>query len=308
MTSLMTLSAIRDIDTAAVAEFINLNYEKIFNGMDIMPNSKPTYISNGKDFLKYLETAIFDLDIYRSYKEYLRKREDIGTKSKSAKLTAAKMLLSDLHSRYHVLPMDVTQGVKGFKITSGHTKDGLNSSEVEKVRTYIQGITNDAKRTRLNAMFYLLAFQGLRQFEICNLEVEDVNFSDCTAMVRGKGSDDKQQIDLHPLTVKALREYSITANKKSGYFFTSEKGTSTGSKLTERGFRKIFDAIFDITEVDRTAHGFRHFFVTTLLEATNGNIGVVKQFSRHKSTAALVMYDDRKNKKSHLPMYHSTFN
>lgn len=304
MTSLAT---IKDTNPAAVIEFINLNFEKIFNGMDIMPNSKPTYISNGKDFLKYLETADFDLDVYRNYKDYLRQRADIKTKSKNAKLTAAKMLLSDLYSRYHILPMDVTTGVKGFKVSTGHTKDGLNGGEVEKVRTHIQSIIDDKKRTRLNAMFSLLTFQGLRQFEVCNLEVEDVNFSDGTAMVRGKGSDDKQMIDLHPLTVKALKEYSITASKKSGFFFTSEKGTTTGSKLTERGFRKIFDAIFDATDVDRTAHGFRHFFVTTMLEATGGDIGTVKQFSRHKTTAALVMYDDRKNKKGLLPMYHKAF-
>jgi integrase/recombinase XerC len=294
-------------DTNAIIEFIELNFESIYNSMDINTNSKKTYISNGKDFFKWVQANGLNINTYRNYKEHLRQRTDIGDKSKNYKLAASKMLLDELHAHYRVLPLDITKGVKGFKISSEHVKDGLNQNEVEKVRAYIQSLPNAPKRTRLNTMYALLTLQGLRQFEICNTTIEDLNLNYGTMSIKGKGNDSKTLIDLHPETVKALKDYLTTSNKKSGYLFTSEKGTTKGERLNERGFRKIFDSVFDALDIDRSTHGFRHFFVTRMLEATNGNIGVVKQFSRHKTIQAVMFYDDRKKKKEMLPTYYSAF-
>jgi integrase len=298
------LTPIQNIETPKILEFIQLNFEKIYNGMDIVDLSKPVYISNGRDFVTFLETNIFDIDVFRTYKDFLRSRTDIKAGTKNAKLTAAKLLLQSLHSRYRLLPMDLTEGVKSFKVQSGHKKDGMNQKEIDLIRNYVL-YEND--HYRLVSMFALLAFQGLRQFEVCNLQIEDVNFQDSTAMIRGKGFEDKAQIDLHPYTCNFLIHYIENCKIKSGYFFTSEKGTTIGEKLTERGFRKIWDAIFKELKINRTVHGFRHYFVTTMLEETNGNIGIVKKFSRHQSTEALTMYDDRKNKKSLLPTFYNAF-
>jgi len=306
MTDLMILNTSLDDAKFCGVDFIELNFESIYNSMDINTNSKRTYLSNGKDFLVWIKTNGLNINTFRNYKEHLRQRTDIGAKSKNYKLASAKMLLDLLHAHYRLLP-DLTKGVKGFKISSEHVKDGLDIIEVKRISAHINGITNEIKRTRLNAMFSLLTLQGLRQFEICNASIEDLKLNDRTMQIRGKGSDDKVQIDLHPDTVKALKEYLTISHKKSGFLFTSEKGTTTGERLNERGFRKIFDCVFNALDIDRSTHGFRHFFVTRMLEATNGNIGVVKQFSRHKTIQAVMFYDDRKKKKEMLPTYHTAF-
>ena len=301
------ITILNEQPTSDVKDFIHLNYNSIYNGMDIMPKSKPTYISNGKDFLQFLENAVFDVNIYQSYKDYLRERTDIKAKSKQAKLTAAKVLLSALFYKYRLIPFDVTQGVKGFKIAGGHQKDGVNSDEIIQVKECISKIEDENKRVRFNAMFYLLVNQGLRQFEMCNLQYEDINFTDATALVQGKGSDDKTLIDLHPSTVKALIEYTDVFLIRSGYLFTSLRGTTKGKRLNERGFRKVFDNLFDTIGANRSAHGLRHYFVTQMLEVTNGDMGIVRKFSRHKTIAAVQMYDDRKRKKELLPTFYKAF-
>lgn len=301
------LSIITTPINGTIEDYIADNYKMIYNGMDIMPKSKPTYISNSQDFLTFIKTNPIDINVYQSYKDFLRARTDIKAKSKQAKLTAAKVLLSTLFYKYRFLPFDVTQGVKGFKISSGHQKDGVNDGELEKLRDLINSIEDEKKRTRFAAMFYLLANQGLRQFEMCNLTYEDINFADSTALVQGKGRDDKELIDLHPSTVKALIEYTDIFVIRSGYLFTSLRGMTKGQRLNERGFRKIFDTLFESIFAERTAHGLRHYFVTKLLEATGGDIGTVMMFSRHKTVAPVQAYDDRKKKKELLPMFRNAF-
>lgn len=309
MTALQVLNPTPSVsnDINGIVEFIELNYHSIIDSLDISEKSKATYKSNGKEFLKFIAANGLNIDSYRNYKGHLLKRTDIKDESKKQKLITAKAILDNLHYHRRILPIDITKGVKNIKTDTGHKKDGLNSDEVTKVKNYIDSITDSAKRTRLKAMFNLLMLQGLRQFEVCNILIEDINLNDCQIKVKGKGKESKTLIDLHPDSCKGLKEYLTLSNKRSGYLFTSEKGTTTGEKLTERGFRKIFDTVFDALQIDRSTHGFRHFFVTRMLEATNGNIGIVKQFSRHKSIQALMMYDDRKRKKEQLPMYYEAF-
>lgn len=291
----------------AVKEYIVLNYGAIINSMDITENSKGTYHSNGKEFLKFISQNDFNIDVYRNYKAYLSTSQGLSIEAKKQKLITARAILKNLHSHRHILTTDLTSGVKNFKTDTGHKKDGLDKSEVIQFKDYINSIKDSAKRSRLNCMFNLLTLQGLRQFEMCNILIQDYKPKDSTLLIIGKGQNNKTLIDLHPNTVQAINEYLEATGKKSGYLFTSEKGTTKGEKLTERGFRKIFDVIFKALNINRSSHGFRHFFVSNMLEATNGNTGIVKQFSRHKSIQALIMYDDRRIKKEHNELYYKAF-
>lgn len=291
-----------------VNAFISSNLQSICDAQPCKENTRTKYFKDMTEFNAWLTGKEFSIDTVMKYRnEYLTKRTDIGTGTKNLKLAALRTLVKELYFR-GIIPIDITGKLKNFNTETGHKKDGLDMGEVQRVKAYIQNITDGKKRTRLNTMFHLLTLQGLRQFEVCNIIVEDFSPSDKKVKITGKGKDEKEAIDLHPDTVTVLKEYLHITGKKSGYLFTSEKGTTKGERLTERGFRKIFDSVFDELDIDRSTHGFRHFFVSTMLEATGGNIGIVKQFSRHKSTAALVMYDDRKRKKEHNEIFYTAFN
>lgn len=294
-------------DTAPLIEHIVNNYEMIYNGLDVSPLTAKKYITDGRDFIAFLQMSPFNINTFRQYKTHLLSRADISAKTKRVKLVAASLLLKELY-RFGLMPMDITTNTKGIQVTHGHTKDGLTHEEVLSVRQYIDSIEDKLKCARLKAIFTLLAYQGLRQFEICNLTVEDVNLYDAQINVKGKGRDDKELIDLRPQTAQALKDYFKLSQRKSGFAFVSMQGTSKDERLTERGFRKMFESIFEKLGIARSVHGFRHYFVTKILDATNGDIATTQKFSRHKTIQAVMFYDDRKQKKALLPTINAAFN
>lgn len=81
----------------------------------------------------------------------------------------------------------------------------------------------------------------------------------------GKGRDDKEPIFLHPQTVKALREYLRRSKVKHGALFTSLWGQAKGKRLTTRGLRQIVSDVLYEIGIEKTVHGFRHYFTTTLV-------------------------------------------
>lgn len=289
----------------ALIEYIYLNYTDIINSLDISKSSKLTYYNDSKEFIRFICTNSFNIDVFRNYKTYLISCEDKSDSWKRSKLFAAKAILTNLHFHRRVLIEDLTKGVKNIKCTSKH-KYGVDNDEFSDIKEYINGIQEPFKKARLNAMFTLMSRQGLRQFEMLNIKFTDINFYDKTIWVKGKNGV-LEDVKMHPLTIDALNEYIDLIEVKNTYLFFSLKGRTKGKKLTERGFRKIFDYVFDTLGIDRTAHGLRHFFVTTLLEKTNGNIGIVKQFSRHLSDQSVSLYDDRRLKKEHFEMFNSAF-
>lgn len=289
----------------AVVDFIELNYDTIIDSIDIMAKSKETYRKNGREFLRFIQLNGLNIDTFINFKSYLLSKTDKSPIWQSSKLIVAKAILKNLHGHRRILTIDLTASIKSIKSESQH-KDGLNENDIAQVKDHIQSITDPNKRIRLNAMFALLAYQGLRQFEVCNIKVEDISFKSSKLKVLGKGYK-LDNVILHPYTVTALTEYLQTSGKKSGYLFTSEKGTTTGERLTERGIRKVFEAIFDKLDIERSVHGFRHFFTTKLCIKTNGNLNVVKEYTRHSSIHTVTKYWDNVKKQEHDEMFFKAF-
>jgi integrase len=94
------------------------------------------------------------------------------------------------------------------------------------------------------------------------------------------------------------------------YIFSSasNNGKLKNNALSTRALRMIFSEIFKAANIEnRSLHGFRHYFVTTFLDAMNGDILTTQKFSRHRSVQAVKMYDDRKKKKDLLPAFYKAF-
>ena len=290
-----------------MTSFLSMNYKGILEQIDASEKTIKKYKSDAFLFISFLEGDRFDIDTFRRYKKYLKQIDTISTKTKNCKLIAAKVLLKELFAK-GLLKIDLTTNVKNFRIRQDHVKDGFTKEEVSPINGQIDKENDNFKRSRLQAIFTLLAFQGLRQFEVVSLKVEDLKLQDNCLFVLGKGRDDKERIDLHPKTKNALENYLKESGKKSGFLFTSLSNNSKGKQITTRGLRKTFNAIFKASGVfEKTLHGFRHFFVTTFLEITNGDILTTQKFSRHKSLQAVKMYDDRKKKKELLPTFYAAF-
>ncbi|MGA2143145.1 MAG: tyrosine-type recombinase/integrase [Brevinematales bacterium] len=263
------------------------DFGMILNRLDISKETKKDYLFRIKPFIAFIQSNGLKNDSFIDYKRHLQDRKDLSISSKNKYLTASRIVLSEL-SRTGKIP-DITKGIKCFKQDKGHKKDGLNNAEIEKVTAYLNRLDSGLKAARLKAWFTLLALQGLRQIEIIRLDVTDIDLKNGIAHVQGKGRDDKEIIFLNPSTVKAIGEYIKLSGVKSGALFYS-LGNRKSERINSITIKRVFQDIFKVLEINKTVHGFRHYFITTLLNKMETRD--VRKFSRHKNLEMLIVYDD----------------
>lgn len=283
-----------------------VNIEKVFDSLDVTSSTRADYKARIGLFLEYVDERGFNRDSFLSYKRHLAQKTDFTVSTKNKYLAAARVFLKELN-RQGVLPADTTQNIKGFRQNKKHKKDGLNDSEMDLLVERMQALSNTSQNDRLKALVGLLALQGLRQVEIIRLDVTDVDLVAKTAFVQGKGRDDKEPIDLHPETVKLIKNYLASNKIKSGALFQSQSNNSKHKRLTTRGLRKIITNTLLDLGIEKSTHGFRHYFTTKMIKSYKGDLLEVAGYTRHKSLEMLQVYFDKVKRESDLPRYYATF-
>jgi integrase len=295
-----------DSEQALVINDAQHKAEQVFELLDVSPETRKDYTYRIGLFLGFTAEKGFNRNSYLEYKRYLADRTDLSVATKNKYLATAKVFLKELN-RQGALPADITQNIKTFSQNKKHKRDGLNDEEVGVIAEALLLLSPTPQNTRLKAVVSLLALQGLRQVEVIRLDVKDIDLVNKTAFVQGKGQDDKEPIDLHPETVKALRDYLKTNKKASGALFTSKSNNSQNQRLTTKSIRDIVKQTFTTLGIDKTTHGFRHYFTTTLIKTYKGDLLEVAQHTRHKSLEMLQVYNDTIKKKADLPRYYEAF-
>ena len=93
-----------------------------------------------------------------------------------------------------------------------------------------------------------------------------------------------------------------------GALFVSTSNNSRKQRLTTKSIRNLINPILRSLEIDKTVHGFRHYFTTKLIQSYKGDLLTVAQYTRHKSLEMLQVYNDTIKHKEDLPRYYQTFN
>jgi integrase len=280
--------------------------DKLFNVMDISANTKEDYLRRLPVFLEFVKSNGLNINTYIEFKKYLGTLPYYSISTKNKYLATARIFLKELN-RIGKLPQDITQNIKSFKQSHKHKKDGINPDEMEKIMTAVSEMPKTKDSIRLKAILSLLALQGLRQVEIVRLDVKDLDLVSKTAFVLGKGRDDKEQINLHPETVKAVKEYMDFCKVKDGALFVSTSGNARNNRLTTRSIRAIVKDLLSSLGIEKTTHGFRHYFTTTLIKTYKGDLTEVSRYTRHKTLEMLQVYNDRIITQEDLPRYYQAF-
>ncbi|HAU65848.1 TPA: integrase [Candidatus Uhrbacteria bacterium] len=261
---------------------------EVFDGLDVSEGTRKDYQSRIGMFLYFLEKNGFDHNSYLSFKRLLAARTDLSVATKNKYLSTSKVFLREL-VRTGLIPVDITANVRLFSQSKKHKKQGFCFEEIETIAEALKQMPETDRTKRLRALFCLLAFQGLRQIEIIRLSVQDLDFASDTAMIQGKGSDDKERVYLSPETVQAIKVYMKATTRRSGALFQSF-GNRKGEHLSTRTIQREFETLLKDLRITRTVHGFRHFYITTLLQ--NFDVRDARKFSRHKNLETLIIYDD----------------
>lgn len=279
---------------------------KIFDLLDVSEATRKDYKYRIGLFLDFTGERGFNRNSFLDFKRSLAERTDLAIATKNKYLATAKIFLKEAN-RQGFLPADITQNIKTFNQSKRHKRSGLNDEEMSKLTTAIKELPETPANTRLKAILSLLVFQGLRQVEIIRLNVKDIDFISKTAFIQGKGQDDKEPINLHPETIRALQSYLKSNRIADGALFTSQSNNNKNKRLTTRAVRDIIKKTLNDLGIEKTTHGFRHYFTTTLIKTYKGDLLEVAQYTRHKSLEMLQVYNDNINREADLPRFYRAF-
>lgn len=279
---------------------------KVFDLLDVSEATRKDYKYRIGLFLDFTGERGFNRNSFLEFKRSLAERTDLAVATKNKYLATAKIFLKEAN-RQGFLPADITQNIKTFSQSKKHKRDGLNDEEMSKLTTAIKELPETPTNARLKAIISLLVFQGLRQVEIIRLDIKDIDFISKTAFIQGKGQDDKEPINLHPEAIKAIQGYLKSNKIADGALFTSQSNNNKNQRLTTRAIRDIVKKTLNDLGIEKTTHGFRHYFTTTLIKTYKGDLLEVAQYTRHKSLEMLQVYNDNINRKADLPRYYQAF-
>jgi len=262
--------------------------EIFFDYLDVSHRTIQEYKYRIGLFIDFIGNNGFNRNSFLEFKRYLAGREDFSVATKNKYLATSRIFLKELY-RLGIVPVEITVNIKSFNQSNKHKREGLNHSEIELLVNRIHDLPNDERNTRLKAIFCLLVFQGLRQIEITRIDVKDLDFVARKVYIQGKGRDDKEAIYLLPQTARTLKTYMQVNKIASGVLFKS-LGNRKGARISTMTIKREIKALFEESNIDKTVHGLRHYYITTLLEKFD--VRDVRKFSRHKSLEMLIVYDD----------------
>jgi integrase/recombinase XerC len=183
---------------------------------------------------------------------------------------------------------------------------------IERVIKFVKNFTNNlsdnpAERLRAlgdRAFLLTLADTGLRVHEACNLTRGDIDWNESRAIVIGKGNK-QALVRFSKRSLQALKDYLACRAALDGasgrpllslpIFARHDKGagkkvkpitTTTGRNIVSE---RVAQALGDDDTKDISPHSFRHYFVTTVLNAS-GNLKLAQELARHANIQVTQKY------------------
>ncbi len=161
------------------------------------------------------------------------------------------------------------------------------------------------RQLRDRAFLMTLADTGLRVHEACRLQRGDIDWDEAQAVLIGKGNR-QAVVRFSKRSLRALRDYLKTRSSLDGasgralsalpVFARHDRGA--GRKVlpitTTTGRTIVHDAVAAALGQEAvgtiTPHSFRHYFVTTVLRGSGGNLKLAQELARHRNIAVTQRY------------------
>lgn len=243
-----------------IEEFIDyLRFEKKYSENTISSykrdlNKTNTYIK--KDFAKLNKKDI------QNYIQKISKSENASSVSRCISTLKSFYKFLELNKYTNTNPLTTISNPKARK----SLPKVLSEEEVDKLLDINLKTDFDYRN---KAMLELMYSSGLRVSELINLNVNDIDLSNASVRIFGKGSKERI-IPLNDYAIDALNNYilnhrrSLFKHSESNYLFLNNHG----NKMTRQGFFKILEKIAKEKGIksELSPHTLRHSFATHLLK------------------------------------------
>lgn len=272
-----------------MVDYIDL-FKKSLEKQEKSPNTIYAYSSDVAEFIRWFtdavgeyspdQVSIVDIQEFRGYTYNVKRNKPVSV---NRKLAAIEQYFSTLMSE-GVIKTNPAAGIKRIRCQQQSQVEALDNKDLYKLkRMFYMGANK-----RDIAIFELMINTGLREAEVCNLQLSDVIISDRkgTVIVRSGKGEKYREIPLNAIARKAISDYLEVRQDKSDYLFVSNKS----GRLSRSQLYRIIRKYSDIARVKAYPHMLRHTFATKLLRESNVDLVTVKELLGHASINTTAIY------------------
>ena len=265
-------------------EYINI--EKRYS-----PNTIISYRKDLEDFAKFLLDTESIENLQKADKKMVRNfiihlnNQKLSKRSINRKISTLKSFYNFLLRISEIK----TSPLEGISMLKFYAEKQIPFSEEEMKHLLL--ILEEAQVELLDKLIIEVLYQtGMRRAELCNLLLENVNFSRNEIVVIGKGNKERI-VPLSPDLSKVLKIYYLDHRKPAAeaekYFFVSLKG----KKITEKFVYLMVTSYLSQVSLKekKSPHILRHSFATHVLNG-GAEISKVKKIMGHASLASTQVY------------------
>lgn len=277
---ILTLYDLKKLSSEYLLELEIRNYSQ---------NTIKTYSSILKNFIKFISKSPKPLnkqqfsDNFRSYIQFLKNDKNLSPDYIHLITIVVKKFLSYNHI-YFLEDFPIPKKAKSLP-------KSLNEKEVQNLINSVEWSENDSsssKHTKMRDKLILsvLYSTGLRVSELIEIKIQDIDFSERTIFIKGKGN--KERIVLFDKDTKEeISAYLNFRVKKSEYLLVNNYGHPLSARYIQMMIKKYAEK----AEIKKnvTPHVLRHSYATHLLKR-GVDIRIIQQLLGHSSILSTQIY------------------
>lgn len=277
---ILTLYDLKKLSSEYLLELEIRNYSQ---------NTIKTYSSILKNFIKFISKSPKPLnkqqfsDNFRSYIQFLKNDKNLSPDYIHLITIVVKKFLSYNHI-YFLEDFPIPKKAKSLP-------KSLNEKEVQNLINSVEWSENESsssKHTKMRDKLILsvLYSTGLRVSELIEIKIQDIDFSERTIFIKGKGN--KERIVLFDKDTKEeISAYLNFRVKKSEYLLVNNYGHPLSARYIQMMIKKYAEK----AEIKKnvTPHVLRHSYATHLLKR-GVDIRIIQQLLGHSSILSTQIY------------------
>ena len=281
--------------------------------LSLMNYSKETIIGYNVDLISFLNFILHYYELKIKFKDinvfilasikrqdiiaffiYLNNKRDNSFKTRQRKLAAIKSFYNWLFDNYPTFNK-LKKPTDGFPYieTTQRLPKYLKLNDALKIQS-IFNCSNCRFPLRNNLIISLFLLTGMRLSELRNINICNINFSNKTINIVGKGNKERV-LYLTNRCIEKIKEY-LDARKVVNItqpLFT----TAGGKRLAKRTIEDICERAFTLAHLEEygyTTHTLRHTFATYIYKETK-DILLLKEILGHESIKSTEIYTHLEN-------------
>lgn len=221
----------------------------------LSPKSLRNYVEFNRKFLEYigdLEMEVLDLDAVRQYAKSLNARK-VSKATVAAHMRHIKAFLTWANEEF-----DLGFPVKKIPIPKTPKKD-IHLYNAGEIRTIFQTVSGSVPwiKKRNQVIVALMLDSGLRQAEVCNVLLKDVDFTENVFKVVGKGGKERS-VPFGKLAKRLIFRYQDVCPFESPYLLVG----NDGKQLTGNAVKLLIQKTKRRVPFELSSHKLRHNFAT----------------------------------------------